>query len=366
MATKTKPNYRSALDFARERERGESGVFEYGGLSDDEKRRLCLSLLAEFGAMNIKERGDGELEVCCVMPWHNEKGASAGLNFKKLTYNCFSCGSSGGLLWFIGMCRGTTGAEAREWLGEETGIGNEVQDIEALLRFLDSLYAPAEGRTPIPRMSPDVLEPWKVIHPYLTEDRRIPEDAIKHFQVGYAPQYKYGEDKSGNPLFSERIVIPHFWQGDLVGWQTRRLWKDGTSKYLNTPDFPRDETLFNHDSYRSHAIVVESPMSVLRHWTLTPDITATFGAAVTPRQVQWLARHRRVTIFFDNDDAGWDAAPLLADGLSGYCDVRIVMNPYDADPADLDPATYLGLVSEAVPYSVWEEPRNLLPWKEAS
>lgn len=350
-------------------------TFEPAHLPDSQKEALARSLLAEFGVTSVSVREpDGELIHRCVLPWHPETKPSASLNYKKLVYRCLGCDSRGGLLWLIGTVRGVSGPQAREWINNETGLGGADFDLAALLNYLDAVY---EERSytppPMPKFSPRVLEPWRLIHPWLTDPqpdgRAVPVDNIIALQVGYAERYFMGPDEPT----SERIVIPHFWKGDLVGWQTRRITDDGTPKYKSTADFPKDRTIYDYDRKRRWAVVVESPASVMRHRHHQP-MEGTFGAAITDRQIRLLSYHERVVLWMDNDPAGWKAVlgrldettgewvPGLAERLMPYCDVWVVDNPWAADPADMDDATVSALIQDAVPYAVWRKPEKLLCW----
>lgn len=348
-------------------------------LPEGEKERLCLDLLSEFGVNNYKTGGDGELIHSCCLPFGQHKNgdasASASLNYKKLTYNCLGCGSSGGLLWFIGSCRGTSGTEAREWLGKATGTDGEIMDLSKLMAYFDALYGPKKNtRTPMPRMDPKVLNQWAFLHPYMYEDRGIPVETLQRYLIGYAENYVL--DQYGTT--SERIIIPQFWDGSLVGWQTRRIVDDGSPKYKNSPDFPKDTTIYNFHPQGRRAVVVESPLSVLRHVHHVPDIEATFSATLTARQIKLLARHDEVIFWFDNDDAGWKAVngrtegkgryavhhPGAAEQLEYYSTVKVVPSEWAADPADMDDATVDELIAQALPYSVWKPPQELKRWKE--
>lgn len=352
------PSFRRGAGEAKE---AASHVFEAALLPTEEKEALCRGLLAEFGVTRISRVRNGEMIHSCPLPFgahkNGDRNPSARLNFEKLVFTCSVCGS-GGLLWFIGVCRGVDTDEARRWLESQTGTGGVVQDLDSILKYLDAVYSPKRTTLPpIPKMNATILEPWMLIHPWLTEIRGIPEQNIVNLKVGWNPD-------------TDRIVIPHFWKGDLVGWQTRRLRKDdGTPKYLSSPDLPKEQTIYNYDARRQVAVVVESPMSVLAKTHRWPIMEATFGAEVTARQVRLLAEHRRVILFFDNDKAGWKATHTVAEGLEGYSSVWVVENPWAADPADMDDDTVARLIADAVPYSVWNQPKSsdLLEWpvKEA-
>lgn len=353
------------------------GVFEAALLPDAEKERLCRALLSEFGVTSIRPGGDGELIHSCCLPTGGHKNgdlnASASLNYKKLTYNCLGCQSSGGLLWFIALCRGEDTDGARRWLDDQTGGGADEQSLGSLLEFFDAVYGGA-GKiraAPIPRMSPAVLKPWEMIHPYLTDPiseggRGISEAAVIRHRVGFAPTYRLkikaadgdpAADEHGmKPVVGPRIVIPHFWKGDLVGWQTRRLVNDGTPKYQSSPDFPKDTTLYDYDPKRRSCVVVESPMSRLARADDVLNMSATFGAKVTDRQCSLISIHPHVVLWMDNDEAGWKATHRLAEYLEPYSDVWVVDSPWTGDAGDMDAEETGNLLADVVPYALWKPP----------
>lgn len=352
----------------RGRTSGGDFIAETSILTDFEKEQICLDLLEEFGARNVTVGPGGEIRHSCCLPFglhaNGDKNPSASLNYLKLTYSCFSCGG-GGLLWFIATCRGESATEARKWVSNRSGSGTEEVPLSQILDFFDAVYGKKSGRPePIPVLSERLLEPWRAIHPWLTEVRGIPEDNIIRHSVGYgiiqARSRIKGSDgeKSTSMVDSHRIIIPHFWRGDLVGWQSRRLTNDGTPKYLSTAGFPKDQTLYNATNGES-VVVVESPMSVLRHSHHQP-MSATFGASVTDSQTRLIGSHRKVILWFDNDPAGWKATRDVAKRLAPYVgEAFVVDSDLDADPGDLDDETVSELVKGAIPYSLWTKPQEL-------
>lgn len=348
--------FRSATDILEDAaELG--GILEAQLMPVHEREQLCRDLLEEFGASNITTKGD-ELYCCCVMPDHHDRRPSASLNFNKLTYNCFSCGSGGGLIWFIATCRGEqSGHAARQWVAKHAE--QHGGSIESLVALFDAIYSTPERPPPLPVMNPKVLDPWRFIHPWVTEVRHVPEPNVARFEVGYGVMpVKVDESTWVN---SHRIVIPHYWRGRLVGWQTRRLIQDGTEKYLNTPDFPRDRTIYNYDTSQGTVVVVESTFSVIRH-EHHHHFESTFGSSVTAAQIRLLAHHARVILWGDNDDAGWRMTAKVAEALAPYTEVLVVDSPWAADPADMDDDTVDELIAGAVPDYRWSPPETLTPW----
>jgi Toprim-like/DNA primase catalytic core, N-terminal domain len=330
-------------------------IAEVLSLPAEDKRALAMSLLEEFGARVIRPpNAQGEIIHTCVLPFglhtHGDAHPSASLNYLKLVYNCLGCGCSGGLLWFVSTCRGSTAADTRQWLAAKATV--DIEDIGAFLAYLDSVYDPTRSEIePIPRYSPRVLEPWRFIHPYLTEVRHIPLENLRRFDIGY------GMVEITPTLISERIIIPHYWQGELVGWQSRRIANDGTAKYMNTEGFPKAQTIYNYDPSQP-AMVVEGALSVLAHPD-DPHTESTFSAEVTQKQVMLLAEHPKVILFFDNDTAGWKATLKVGEALLAYTEVEVVDNPYDADAADLGPDC--GRLPR-ISFGLWKPPTRLLPY----
>jgi hypothetical protein len=348
-----------------------SETFEPALLPDVEKRELCESLLREFGVTRWRSTSKGELIHSCPIPGGHRNGdrnPSASLNWKKLTFNCLGCGSRGGLLYFMARCRGEDAESVREWLSEATGTGGHTMELGRLLEVVEALLAPSAPPPGIARFPIDTLKPWTswpIHHPYLTDPlpdgRACRPETLTRFRVGYADAYYMGE----HAPTQERIVIPIFWKGDLVGWQARRLAPWDEPKYKNSVEFPRDRVIYNHHTERE-ALVVESPLSVLRHHHHLPELCSTLGANVTEIQVRHLHRYDRVILWFDNDTAGWEATERVGDALGDYVDVWAVESPYDCDPADLPDATVEELKGAAVPYSIWQPPKKLISWNGAS
>jgi hypothetical protein len=362
--------YQAAVSEAKEA----SPFFEFSLLPDAQKEDLCRALLAEFGVSRITKNHKQELIHSCCLPngmhKNGDRNPSAGLNFHRLTYKCLGCGSGGGLLWFIATCRGDDDtAQARAWLAEQSGLGQTVIDLDSILSMLDRMYAPeSSGRAPIPRYDPAILTPWTwpVHHPYLTTGapefgvtgRNIPESTLDHFRVGYAEKYIMGRHLPTQ----ERIVIPHFWDGRLVGWQARRLNERDEPKYKNSLDFPKDQTIFNYQK-GIRAIVVEAPMSTMRHYHHLPEMQATFSASLTEFQLRLLQRMKELVLWFDNDPAGWKATRYVGEKLSPYLPVWVVDSPYAADPADFPDDLADDLSSRPIPYVLWEPPTELVSWE---
>jgi len=349
---------------------------ELAALPDDHKSQLAQGVLDSLGIQVKRQVRDELIIPCPVGLFHNdqERNPTAALNASKLLFNCLGCESRGTILWLIATVRGDiTIDEAREWLLGEAGLTRAV-GLPDMLAFFDALYTP-KSRPPMPVYSPRMLERWQDIPvDYIVRERGISMNTALAMRIRLDPDGFMGPPEA-RVRTGPRAVIPHFWRGQLVGWQSRRLpGADPTApKYLSTPAFPRDETLYGMPAEgvlgAEELVVVESPMSVLRH--LGRRMTATFGAVVTDEQIEHLVRGRKKLIWFmDNDPAGWRAVagrtfngrffPGAPERASRWCQNWVVQNPFAADPADMSDELYDLLVREhAVPWQVWEQPKVL-------
>jgi hypothetical protein len=361
--------------------------FPFLALPDSEKEQLCRELLAEFGldvrAAKRTKHGLELVHACTVSSYHQDqaKNPTASLNAESLTWHCFGCGSSGGLLWFICQMRNCEWAEARAWLEDATGLGNNEMELGRLLDFIDATFT-RDGRfqAPIPTMDERMLSPWQGVHPYVTEPqwRGVPLETALAYKVGYAEAYPMAFDHQGRPTqVSERIILPHFWQGSLVGWQTRRLWDDGTPKFKSSLEFPKETTIYNYRPAEP-AVVVEAVFSTLRH-VHQQHYESTFGAAITEVQMSLLAKHPQVILWLDNDESGWKAMMGktevdrrgrervvrvgLVEHLSRYTDVLVVDSPWAQDAADISDDDAAELIANAIPSVLWRPPEVLLCYR---
>jgi len=308
-------------------------------------------VLNRYGAKNITEiqtKSGPQLQHSCIIDQvdphhsHGDQSPSASLHMSKMLYCCYSFGG-GDLFWLIQKMEGVVRAGVLPILSKL--LGESVQTTEQFLDEIDRYFVQEERVASIPTYSEKILEPWLMIHPYMTEARGISEDVLKSHSVGY-------DEKE------VRIVLPHFWDGKLVGWQKRRqddprwpmtpLEETGRwgPKYQNSHSFPKLETLYSTSqettiSGGSSVLVVESVLSVLRAETLVTSSTitrsflmgsiltntiSTFGAKVSDTQLKLLRNYDRVVLWFDDDIAGLRATLRVCKALDNFTHVYVVQN----------------------------------------
>jgi hypothetical protein len=354
----------------------------YLALPDERKRQLCVELLAEFGVEDFAETAKGELRHRCILPLggHTDRNSvTASINYRKLMTNCFVCQNSGSVLWWAAVNRHEPVTTTKDWFKDKSGFSSGIP-LADLLAIVESLFHPKSEERIWPVYDERVLAPWTGWarhHPYLTlpwteGGREIPDATLTKFKVGYC-------DSDDDWKYFQRIMLPIFWEARLVGWQARRLHPDdpNPAKYMSSPDPPRDRILYCDPAVLSgpEAVLVESPMSVLRHDHHLP-MAATMGADVTDLQLRTLHRLKRVYLAFDNDKAGWRAlaggrnkrgrvtSPGLIERLRPYTEVFVLPNRYGAisdrpgapDPSDFTEAEFAAQFADAVPAVLWHPP----------
>lgn len=309
-------------------------------------------VLEHYGAQNVSETvssdGTTELVHSCILdhvePHHanGDQHPSAWANVEKGLY-CCSVYWSGDVFHLIQKMEGTDTFNEVAPMLSDFFIGGTRSAVN-FRKDLDKIFTESSSYSvSIPRYSERVLDAWRgdVQHPYLFAQRGISHEAIGLLKLGW--------DRREN-----RIVFPHFWDGNLVGWQKRSIprvasgldwqWKctlNQWPKYKNSTGFPKSETLYAHDlargCYPDEVVVVESPMSVAKAYslgTLKPSPVATFGAKVSKRQIELLREFDRVIVWFDDDTAGINGCYKIVSSLYRHTEVLVVTPDKGKDLGD--------------------------------
>lgn len=317
------------------------------------KRNIdARAVLHHYGARQISEDGDELIHSCLinrVEPHHSNGDAkpSAALNKKSFLYSCFSYGG-GDILWFIRKMENLKWHDPILPYLEKFFIQSDQQSSENFLAQIHARFPRKLIPTKLPVYSPRLLDAWAWIHPYLTEERGLSEEVICRYQIGY--------DEKEN-----KIVVPHYWQGKLVGWQKRKMnsshyyRKPGyeiEAKYVDSPEFPKKLTFYNFDEVQKRnettVVVVESALSVLKAetWKET-NVISPFSASCSVEQMNLLAQFERIVIFMDDDIAGWRGALRLGRAMHRTVHVLVVTAPHK-DPDDMTHEEYLHFVNHSV------------------
>lgn len=298
----------------------------------------------------LKKAGKRYSGLC---PLHKEKTPSFSVDPVQGLFYCFGCGAGGDAIKLHMLTSGDDFPGAIETLARRYGIAlptapqrqrgahPEERDLEAVLDAAAAYFSEQLRRHAEPRA-------------YL-ERRRIPEELIERFGVGYAPdgwrnllealraKVPLGDleaagligrpESGGDPYdrFRHRLMFPiRNASGRILGFGGRTL-GDDKAKYLNTAEterFHKSSVLYGLDQAKramreqGRVLLVEGYFDVLAavaagvEWTV-----ASMGTALTPEQSHLLARYgEEVIVGYDGDEAGENAsrralALLLAEGL---------------------------------------------------
>lgn len=273
--------------------------------------------------VNVISITKGEHWASCPLPSHPGADASPSfsVNEDNLLWNCFTCDDGGSLPTLVIRIEElqdsdyeTAWAKAVDWLIPFSDGEVSEDDDAGFLEQVDKYFKRGEERKryvkpTMPYFADrviDLLEPAPL--DILAKWNITSEETVEHFRLKYDPErHRIKGDKD---YTAPALVIPHFFNGKLVGFQERWLADDRPKwvpKYTNSDDFPKSTTLYDWDNVReeaqgSPAIVVESAMTRIRLWELGYAGVATFGASVTDEQVRLLRALRGgVILSFDND-----------------------------------------------------------------
>jgi len=166
-----------------------------------------------------------------------------------------------------------------------------------------------------------------------------PIELARHLGVGYRvdslPQFG---------LTHDRIIIPIYMYGRLVGWQARYIGEPPElriPKYYTMPGLKKRGVLYNFDIAKNYPFVVVCE-GVTDVWRVGPRGVALLGKNLSTVQKQLLAAHwggGAVIVMLDGDAT--DEAQGLYDALAGLVRHRIMVSlPDGKDPGDF-PRDYL-------------------------
>ena len=335
-------------------------------------RSSIVEVISEY-LPELRKRG-GTYKCCC--PFHKEKTPSFTVNNERQIYHCFGCGASGDVFSFVMEYEKIEFVGAVQILADRAGVEvvfdggrpEKKSDKDILLK-LNSEASNFYHR---------VLEKGKegeVARRYMQE-RELPSEIIKEFQIGYAPDgwdgllsralkkgYKTDDlekaglvvqsDRSGKKShydrFRGRIMFPICDpMGRVIGFSGRIMNRaDKGAKYVNSPEtliFKKSQILFAFDKARKsivdcrQAIIVEGQIDAIRcHQVGILNTVASQGTALTVQHANLIKRYcDEVILVFDSDSAGVKAALttsnlFVSEGLS----VRVASLPPNEDPDSL-------------------------------
>jgi DNA primase len=327
--------------------------------------------------LTLKKTGHDSLTGLC--PFHQEKTGSFSVSPSKQVFYCFGCGKGGDAITFLRELEHLSYVEAIERLAGAAGVslhyeGDSPADRRAAERR-KALYRANEQAADL--FTTMLLEGREATdaRAYVTE-RGITPEAIKEFQIGYAPSYAdfllrrlggasdlsaevlleaglatRSDDGAVRDRFRGRITFPiNDLQGRFIGFGARVLPSDARAgeqaKYLNTAETPiyrKHEVLYNMHRARQ-AVAKAGDVFVVEGYTDViglaqagiRNVVATCGTALGEKHFEQLSRFaQRAILSFDSDEAGARAAERAFGFQEKFPITAVVLiMPEGLDPAD--------------------------------
>lgn len=325
----------------------------------------------------LKKAGSRLKGLC---PFHNEKTPSFIVSKETQTYHCFGCGKGGNVFTFLRDKENMSFVDAVKTLADRCGV---------VIPETSSSPISQTEHTRIQTLKEKLYTIHKVVAKYYAErlfksegtlgleyirSRKIPDDIIYKFGLGFAPEswdcvtklltslsYTPTEmTESGLVMKSEtaerlydrfrnRVTFP-IWDeyGEIVGFSSRTILKETKEgKYINSPEtliFKKSKVLYAYHLAKKSikdtgfAILCEGQIDVISmHRAEFTNAVAPQGTAFTEEQAKMLKRlTEKVYLCFDADNAGINASMKALDLLLPLgIEVKIISLPDGEDPDSL-------------------------------
>ena len=318
--------------------------------------------------ITLEKKGKDYKAIC---PFHDDHDPSLSISTDKQIFKCFVCGTGGNVFTFVQKIENISFLEAVCKVAElihyplhmdtsqfqpKVDENQPLYDcVQSYIRFLTYELQSENGES---------------VKRYLSQ-RKINEDIIKRFEIGYAPEssrsVKYLKAKGFNEqiltdtglirthdldtyaVFDNRLMIPiHDENGNPVGFTARRLNEDkDVSKYINTSEtkiYHKGHLIFNYHRAKEFAkknkrcILVEGAMDVIAFEKADiHESIACLGTACTKEQITLLKRlNVPLVVCYDGDRAGKAATYKFGKLAVDYgLNFSIVKNTTGKDPDEI-------------------------------
>lgn len=295
-------------------------------------------IITTFGLRNATVSRD---EILCSCPFsqnhpNGDRHPSFRLNSEKGVYICYACGERGNIIQLAERVLGMSPFEARSTFSAD--LTDEA---------VDGLMRPrGVERKVLTPLQADISRWVGNKHPYW-RSRGFTDETVGKWQLGYDPA-------------EDRVVVPVYFKGELMGWSKRAVDDVTLPKWKHSPDMPKSEILFGMDNFNGDsAVLVEAPLSVvmLDQYGVS-NAVASFGCSLSGSQARLLrANYNNVLIFYDPDEPGRRGAVEAARKLEDFVDVYMVGDTRD-DPAAMTLEENLDAIGSAMPLWAWEIERG--------
>ena len=315
--------------------------------------------------INLSERGNSYVGKC---PFHDENTPSFNVNNEKGLFYCFGCKAGGNIITFTKKYKNFTFNEAVNYISEYTGV-----------KLLNNTFLNKDKNNQLNQKEIKILKACndffrecysknKKASDYLK--KRISDDVINTFQVGFCPEHQILENflkknnffendyqkldlfiknKKGEIFgrFSNRITFPIFdYDEKIVGFGGRTI-NNSKIKYINSQEsqfFKKSNILFglkqNLDFIRAkkEIFLVEGYLDVIKlHEFQIKNSVSSLGTTLSENQLKKLWYYTDIPfVCFDGDQAGVNAAKNIAIKSLSFLipgkSLKFIILPNNLDP----------------------------------
>lgn len=326
--------------------------------------KLRLSdFISQF--INLSERGNSFVGKC---PFHNENTPSFNVNNEKGLFYCFGCKAGGNIITFTKKYKNFTFNETVKYLSEYTGIKLLNNSLYNQTKHNDTNLLEIKILTACNNFFRECYLNNNKANEYLK--KRVSEEVINTFQVGFCPEHNILEDflKKNNFLendyrkldlfiennkgeifgrFNNRITFPIFnYDEKVVGFGGRTI-NNSKIKYINSQEsqfFKKSNILFglkqnlNFIRAKKEIFLVEGYLDVIKlHEFQIKNSVSSLGTTLSENQLKKMWYYTDIPfVCFDGDQAGVNAAKNIAVKSLSYLipgkSLKFIILPTNLDP----------------------------------
>ncbi|MGI9519738.1 MAG: DNA primase [Pirellulaceae bacterium] len=332
--------------------------------------------------LQLRRQGSNYVATC---PWHDDQRPSLQINPARQSWKCWVCDIGGDVFSFIMKRENVEFRHALEMLAERAGI-----DLTSRPRARTVAGNPNDKPTLFKAMQWAATKYHRCLHddPAAEPARRylaargIHENALKQFQIGFAPNsWSWLLEHCRSAGFSPEVLQACGLVGRsdrTSGWyerfrgrlmfpiqdtQDRPIAFGGRvlpeiaeheetetgrppAKYINSPEtrlYAKSDNLYGLNIARKalssdrHLIIVEGYTDVIGTWIAgIENVSAVCGTSLNQRHIHVIRRFAdRITLVLDGDEAGQRRTnEILEHFVRANVDLRIMTLPEGQDPCD--------------------------------
>jgi DNA primase len=267
---------------------------------------------------------ENDIGIECPFCPDGDPSNHLGIHLETKVFNCWRCGASGTAVKLIMSLEQIGFKSALRKIEYQTKHRKDLtRNIHAHVREratgFDRIGLPSECEA-------DLLD----MHREFLEIRRFDPDYIFH-------KYNLQSVGKNSQKWKFRLIIPIYVNRRLVAWTSRDVTGQANIAYRHAPIedclIPVKETLYNVDTVKDTAIVVEGPLDA---WRIGDGAVCTFGTQYTREQLRLLSNLHRVFVLFDFDAR--DLAKNFGADLGLFVNQTEILELEHGDPADMDQA----------------------------